>query len=291
MLLLDVTIVNVALPSIERALRANFSDLQCVIHAYALTLARLAARRAVARRQVRRRLFFMLPLAVFTASSLACALAPDPLFLHISRAAQRIRDAMMFRTSLALIAQEFQSRAPHRAPHLALPLPRVATAPLVRRALVHSLSSRSIFLVNVPIGLAALVSHRCVARVALPAASASTSARALLCPALFLLVYALIRGNEEAGERPHLSCFTASALLLVLFVVAERPSPDPPLALSLFRKPAFTGATSSPSRCRRRSSRCSSTSRSFSRTFSASRHSKRGSGRCRSPGRSCSSRR
>ena len=110
MLLLDVTIVNVALPSIERDLGANFSDLQWVIDAYALTLAGLVLAAGSLADKVGRKLVFMLGLAVFTGSSLACGLAPDPLFLNVSRAAQGIGAAMMFGTSLALIAQEFQGR-------------------------------------------------------------------------------------------------------------------------------------------------------------------------------------
>ena len=110
MLLLDVTIVNVALPSIERDLHADFSDLQWVIDAYALSLAGLVLAAGSLADRVGRRLVFMLGLAIFTASSLACGLAPDPLFLNVSRAAQGAGAAMMFGTSLALIAQEFQGR-------------------------------------------------------------------------------------------------------------------------------------------------------------------------------------
>ena len=119
MLLLDVTIVNVALPSIERSLGANFSDLQWVIDAYALTLAGALLAAGSLADKVGRRLVFMLGLAIFTASSLACGVAPDPLFLEVSRAAQGIGGAMMFGTSLALIAQEFQGRERgDRARHL-----------------------------------------------------------------------------------------------------------------------------------------------------------------------------
>jgi predicted MFS family arabinose efflux permease len=78
MLLLDVTIVNVALPSIERGLGADFSDLQWVIDAYALTLAGVLLAAGSLADKVGRRLVFMLGTAVFTASSLACGLAPDP---------------------------------------------------------------------------------------------------------------------------------------------------------------------------------------------------------------------
>src|ERR1700741_1748170 len=110
MLLLDVTIVNVALPSIERDLHANFTDLQWVIDAYALSLAAFVLAAGSLADMVGRRLVFMLGLAIFSASSLACGLAPAPLFLNSSRAVQGIGAAMMFGTSLALIAQEFQGR-------------------------------------------------------------------------------------------------------------------------------------------------------------------------------------
>src|SRR3954466_7018265 len=248
MLLLDVTIVNVALPSIERALGADFSDLQWVIDAYALTLAGLLLAAGSLADKVGRRLVFMLGLAIFTASSLACGLAPDPLFLDVARAAQGIGGAMMFGTSLALIAQEFQGRARGTALGIwgATTAAAVSTGPLVGGALVDALSWRWVFLINVPIGLAALVVTRLRLRESRDPAAAGVDLLgvALLCPSLFLLVYALIRGNEEGwGSALIVGFFVASALLLALFVVLERRAADPLLDLSLFRKPAFTGAT------------------------------------------------
>ncbi len=246
MLLLDVTIVNVALPSIERSLGASFSDLQWVIDAYALTLAGVLLAAGSLADKVGRRLVFMLGLAIFTASSLACGVAPDPLFLQLSRATQGIGGAMMFGTSLALIAQEFQGRERGTALGIwgATTAAAVSTGPLVGGALVDALSWRWIFFVNVPIGLAGLA----VARLRLresrdPVASGvDTLGVALLCPALFLFVFALIRGNDEGwGSALIISCLTVSELLLVLFVVVERRAAEPLLDLSLFRKPAFTG--------------------------------------------------
>src|SRR5690349_19944763 len=159
MLLLDVTIVNVALPSIERDLGANFSDLQWVVDAYALTLAGFVLAAGSLADKISRRLVFMLGLAIFTASSLACELARDPLFLHVSRAAQGVGAAMVFGTSLALIAQEFQGR--ERGTALGIWVATTAGAesfgPRVGGALVDGMSWRWIFLVNVPIGVAALV--------------------------------------------------------------------------------------------------------------------------------------
>src|SRR6476660_537325 len=201
MLLLDVTIVNVALPSIERDLGANFSDLQWVIDAYALTLAGFVLAAGSLADKIGRRLVFMLGLAIFTASSLACGLAPDPRFLNVSRGAQGIGAAMMFGTSLALIAQEFQGRA--RGTALGIWGGVTAAAVAI-----------------VPLGLAALVVTRLRLRESSDPAAAGVDLLgvALLCPPLFLLVYALIRGNEEGwGSVLIISCFSASALLLALF--------------------------------------------------------------------------
>src|SRR6476469_9790501 len=248
MLLLDVTIVNVALPSLERDLGANFTDLQWVIDAYALTLAGFVLAAGSLADMVGRRLVFSLGLAVFTASSLACGLAPDPLFLTISRAAQGVGAAMMFGTSLALIAQEFQGRERWTALGIwgGTTAAAVSIGPLVGGALVDGLSWRWIFLVNVPIGLAALVVARLRLRETRAPAAGGVDVRgaAVLSSALFLLVYALIRGNEEGwGSALIVSCFAASALLLLSFVLVERRATSPLLDLSLFRKPAFTGAT------------------------------------------------
>jgi EmrB/QacA subfamily drug resistance transporter len=248
MLLLDVTIVNVALPSIERDLGANFSDLQWVIDAYALTLAAFVLAAGSLADMIGRRLVFTLGLTIFTGSSLACGLAPDPLFLNLSRGAQGVGAAMMFGTSLALIAQEFHGRERGTAFGIwgATTAAAVSIGPLIGGALVEALSWRWIFLVNVPIGVAAIV----VARLRLRESRDPTAAGvdllgvALLCPALFLLVFALIRGNDEGwGSSLIVGCFVGSAVLLALFVVAERRAAAPLLDLTLFCKPSFTGAT------------------------------------------------
>src|SRR3954454_6962210 len=107
MLLLDVTIVNVALPDIQLAFSASVSDLQWVIDAYALTLAAfLLMGGALADRLGRRRLF-AIGIVVFTLGSLACGLATDVQYLSMSRAVQGVGGALMYATSLALLAQAF----------------------------------------------------------------------------------------------------------------------------------------------------------------------------------------
>ena len=119
MLLLDVTIVNVALPSIERSLGANFTDLQWVIDAYALTLAGVLLAAGSLADKVGRRLVFMLGLAIFTASSLACGLAADPLFLQrLARGAGDRRGDDVRHLAGADRAGVPGSRARDRARHL-----------------------------------------------------------------------------------------------------------------------------------------------------------------------------
>jgi EmrB/QacA subfamily drug resistance transporter len=154
----------------------------------------------------------------------------------------------MFGTSLALIAQEFEGRERGTALGIwgATTAVAVSTGPLVGGALVDGLSWRWIFLVNVPIGVVALVIAWLRLRESRDPTASGVDLRgvALLCPSLFLLVYALIRGNDDGwGSTIIISCFAASALLLALFVIAERRRAHPLLDLSLFRKPAFTGAT------------------------------------------------
>src|SRR5215213_7740865 len=110
MLLLDITIVNVALPSIADDLGASFSDLQWTIDAYALSLAAVMLVAGSLGDLLGHRVVFAGGLIVFSVFSLLCGLAAGPLFLNISRAAQGIGGAAMFATSLALIAQEFRGR-------------------------------------------------------------------------------------------------------------------------------------------------------------------------------------
>src|SRR3954462_12229266 len=109
MLLLDITVVNVALPSIRKDLGASFTDLQWVVDAYALTLAALVLTAGSLADRLGRRRVFIVGLGIFPLPSLLCALSPDPTFLNLARALQGVGGAIMFAVSLALIAQEFRS--------------------------------------------------------------------------------------------------------------------------------------------------------------------------------------
>ena len=110
MLLLDITVVNVALPAIQRSLHSSFSDLQWVVDAYSLTLAVFLLTAGVIGDIRGRRGVFAIGLAIFTVSSLVCGLSSTPLMLTIARAVQGTGGAVMFATSVALIASAFQGR-------------------------------------------------------------------------------------------------------------------------------------------------------------------------------------
>jgi len=159
MLLLDVTIVNVALPDIQRQLRASFSDLQWVIDAYALSLAALLLTAGSLGDLLGRRIVFATGVSIFTAGSLLCGLAQSPLFLSLARAGQGVGGAAMFATSLALLAQTFSGseRGVAFGVYGATTGIAVAVGPVLGGAITSGLSWRWIFFVNVPIGVIAVV--------------------------------------------------------------------------------------------------------------------------------------
>src|SRR3954468_6272500 len=247
MLLLDITVVNVALPSIREDLDPSFTDLQWVVDAYALTLAALVLTAGSLADRLGRRRVFAIGLAIFTAASLLCALAPDPTFLNVSRAVQGVGGAVMFAVSLALIGQEF---APGRERGMAMGAygatigVAVAIGPLVGGALTDWLGWESIFYLNVPVGLAAIAITYLKLRESRDpnATRVDWSGTATFSAALGLLVLALVRGNDEGwGSTLILSLFASAAVLLAAFVAIERRVAEPMLPLHLFRRPAFTG--------------------------------------------------
>src|SRR4051812_21101253 len=158
MLLLDITIVNVALPSIQQDLNSTFADLQWVIDAYALTLAALLLTGGVLADMFGRRKLYLLGLALFTFASVLCGAAQSPLMLEVSRGLQGVGGAVMFAVSLALLAESFRGRDRGVAFGIwgAVTGVAVAIGPLLGGALVSGISWRWIFFVNVPIAFAAL---------------------------------------------------------------------------------------------------------------------------------------
>ncbi|WP_007515471.1 MFS transporter [Pseudofrankia saprophytica] len=248
MLLLDITIVVVALPDIQRELHTSFSDVQWVVDAYALTLAALLLTSgSLADRYGRRRLF-LIGLGIFTAGSALCAAAQTPMMLIISRALQGVGGAIMFATSLALLAMNFHGRERGVAFGAWGAVAGVSTAlgPILGGLITSGVSWRGIFWVNLPIGVAAIaITLRKVAESRAPQSHRPDWAGfATLTSGLVALVYGLIRASEDGwGDGGVIVCFVLAALLLVAFVVAETRVAHPMFDLSLLRIPTFLGGS------------------------------------------------
>jgi len=248
MLLLDITVVNVALPDIQAALHTSFADLQWVVDAYALTLAAFLLTAGVLGDMYGRRGMFALGLVLFSLASLTCGLATTPLMLNLSRAAQGVGGAIMFATSLALIAQAFSGRERGTAIGVygAVVGGAVAIGPLVGGAITSGIGWRWIFFVNIPIGVVAVV----ITLAKVDNAKFSTGRRidwlgfVTFTASLFLLVYALVQGNAKGwGSTTIVSMLVGSGVLMAVFVVGEWRQDDPMLDLGLFRRPAMVGVS------------------------------------------------
>lgn len=248
MLLLDITVVNVALPDIRRDLNASFTDLQWVVDAYSLALAATLLAFGSIADLVGRRLIFTIGLGVFITASLACGLANHPDVLNIARAVQGTGGAMMFSTSLALIANAFQG--PERATAFgvfgAVTGGAVAIGPLIGGIIADGIGWEWIFFVNIPIGIAAIaLTLSRVAESRDPHGYGIDWAGVVtFSGALFLLVLSLIKGNDLGwGSTRIVSQLVVSALLLIAFLVIEAKKSHPLFDLTLFKKPAFVGAS------------------------------------------------
>jgi EmrB/QacA subfamily drug resistance transporter len=248
MLLLDVTIVVVALPNIQTALHASFADLQWTLDAYALSLASLLlASGSLADLYGRRRLFTV-GLVVFTLGSLACGAATTSMMLVVCRAAQGVGGAIMFATSLALIAHAFQGKQRAMAFGVYGAVAGISTAlgPVLGGVLTSSLGWRWIFFVNLPIGLAALwITTKFVEE------SRSPGQRKIDIPGFVVftvgllgLVYGLIRSSELGwSDSGVVGAVGVGAACLALFPLIEWRTKQPMFDLVLFKKPTFIGGS------------------------------------------------
>jgi EmrB/QacA subfamily drug resistance transporter len=248
MLLVDVTIVQVALPTIQRHLHASFTDLQWVIDAYALSLAALILTWGSISDRFGRKRVFIAGLVVFTASSLLCGLAQSINMLIWSRALQGVGGAAMFATGLALIAQDFQGPARGKAIAAwgATVGGAVAIGPLIGGLLTSGVGWRWIFIVNVPIGVAAIwLSWTKMRNQKDPNATRlDVFGLVTFSAGMFLLELGLIKGNAFGWTSGTIVVmFCGSVAAFVAFVVIELHQARPMFDLSLFRKPGFTGVS------------------------------------------------
>jgi EmrB/QacA subfamily drug resistance transporter len=247
MLLLDITIVNVALPDIQKALKASFSDLQWVVDAYALALATCVLTAGALADLFGRKRVFLLGIVLFTVASAACGAAFDPLFLIIARGLQGIGGAMMFATALALLSQEFHGKERGTAFGLwgAVIGAAVAIGPLAGGMLTSWISWRWIFFVNIPIGVVAVA----LGLRQLHESSDPEHGRldplglVTLTSGLFCLILALIEGNGHGWTSAFiLGLIAAAVVLLAVFIATQTREGNTMIDLALFGRPAFVGA-------------------------------------------------
>jgi EmrB/QacA subfamily drug resistance transporter len=248
MLLLDITVVNVALPDIQRSLHSSFSDLQWVVDAYSLTLAAFLLTAGVVGDIYGRREVFASGLALFSVASLVCGLSTDSLMLNLSRAVQGVGGAIMFATSLALIAQAFQGKDRGTAFGIygGVIGGAVAVGPLVGGAITSGIGWRWIFFVNVPIGVVAIfVTLTRIAK------SKDTQKRTDRLGRLHLVLRQPLplgvrtRARQRRGlvQCHHGQPHRRAVVLMVVFFVNEQRTNDPMLDLALFNRPAFVGVS------------------------------------------------
>jgi EmrB/QacA subfamily drug resistance transporter len=251
MIMLDNTVVNVALPSMRRSLHMSLSELEWVVAGYALTFAAFMLIGGKLADFFGRRLIFMAGLAVFTGASLACGLAPNGGFLIGSRIVQGLGGAMMNPATLSIIAATFAPRERGRAIGIWAGVSAMALAigPLVGGLLTEHVNWNWIFFINVPIGLIGLLavpvlideSRDTSAGQRLDVPGLATSALGL-----FSLTYGFIEANSYGWTSVRiLGAFVVAAVSLISFVLLERHQRVPMLDLSLFRNRTFGGANAS----------------------------------------------
>jgi EmrB/QacA subfamily drug resistance transporter len=240
-------VVTTSLPTIRADLDASFSDVQWALDAYTLPLAALLLPAASLADITGRKRIFLAGLVLFTLASAACAASGTPLFLDVSRAVQGAGGALLFATALPLLGHEYRGKDRAAAIGIwsAVLAASVAVGPLVGGALVDTLGWQSIFLVNLPIGVAAFV-----AAVLTLAESRDPAGRRVDVPGtvllglgLFGLVLGIVRGNSAGWTSGLvLGALVGGVVLLAAFVLVEARSSRPMLDLTLFRSPSFTGA-------------------------------------------------
>ncbi|AUG79220.1 MFS transporter [Kitasatospora sp. MMS16-BH015] len=246
MLLVDVTIVTVALPDMAKSLHTTFADLQWVLDGYALALAALLLGAGSLADRIGRRAVYLAGLGLFAAASLACGLATGPGQLIAFRGVQGIGGAAMFATTMALLSQAYQGRDRGIAFGVwgSVNGAAAAAGPVLGGLLTEHLDWRWIFYVNLPVSTVAIAVTLKVVKESRNPQAAGVDLPGLLTFTLAAgsLTYALIRVGENGwGSTTTLGLFALAALALLAFLLIEARSARPMLDLALFRSPAFAG--------------------------------------------------
>ena len=247
MIMLDNTVVNVALPSIQRDLGADLSELQWIVTGYALTFAALMLVGGKVADAYGRRLIFVIGIVVFTIASLLCGLAGSGEMLIAARVLQGAGAALMNPATLSIIAATFPPRERGTAIGIWAGTSALALAigPLAGGLITEHLDWNWIFFVNIPIGILGIVASYLFIdesrdetheRLDLPGLATSSVG-------LFALTYGLIEANTYGwGSTRILGSFILAGVSLFAFVQLERRQRAPMLPLELFRNGTYTGA-------------------------------------------------
>jgi EmrB/QacA subfamily drug resistance transporter len=248
MLMLDIAVVNTALTHIARSLHTGVSGVQWVVDAYTLALAATVLTAGSLSDRFGRRRALLVGLGIFTLASAVCATTGSIAALDLARAFQGIGAAAMFATSLAILADAFQEPAARSRAFAAYGATiggSFALGPVVGGALTTWLGWRSVFYLNIPLGILCValtivgVRESCDPR----PRRVDVPGQATLCAGLFLLVLALLRGNTAGWSSTAIVAeLTAAALLLAGFVVIQQTKKQPMMPLGLFANRSFTGA-------------------------------------------------
>jgi len=248
MIFLDATIVNVALPDIQRSFDVGEEGLQWVVAAYSLTMGMFIMSSASVSDRVGRRKVFVAGIVVFAGASLACGLAPGIVALAIARGVQGVGAAMVNVSSLALVSAAYpdpDAKAKAIGAWTGIAAVGLAVGPTLGGILTEGVGWRSIFLINGAVGAVAIVLV-----FAFVAESKDPQARSLDLPGqvLFIvgigaLTYALIEAPHEGWGSPQiLGLLVGSFAVLAAFVVAELRSRDPMMDVRVFRDRVYTAA-------------------------------------------------
>jgi EmrB/QacA subfamily drug resistance transporter len=246
---MDVTVMNVALPTIQKELHARLAGLQWILDAYTLVVASFLMLAGSVSDRFGRRRVFQIGLGVFTVGSLLCSRASTIEQLIGFRALQGFGASMLNPVALSLIANAFpEAKARARAVGIwgAVAGVSLGVGPLIGGALTETIGWRSIFWINVPIGIAAaLLTARFVPESkALRARAFDPVGQALVLTGLATLTFAVIEGPHQGwGSGLILGLFVIAALALFAFVLYEPRRLDPLLDLRFFESVPFSSAT------------------------------------------------
>src|SRR5712691_4154506 len=248
MIMLDNTVVNVALPAIQRDLKIGVSELEWIVNGYALMFAVLMLTGGKLADLLGRRRIFIVGLVIFTASSVACGLATSAGILIGARVIQGVGSALMNPATLSIITATFPPRQRGMAIGIWVGVSAMALAigPLVGGILTEQINWSWIFFINVPVGILGII----VARLVIDESRDQSKEQRLDLPGLlssavglFALTYGLIESNKYGWTSGRiLGSFALAAVALVVFVVLEHRQRVPMLDLSFFRNATFSGA-------------------------------------------------